>query len=100
MVKSIEEMSLEEAGETLAKFRKLVQSPEWGLLAEVAKVQIHRRRRDATSGPKVDEAAQVLRDWNLAEAAGIEVCLGLPQVLIDTVSAHISDKEKTNAGSQ
>jgi hypothetical protein len=75
----------------------LVQSPEWVLLVKVAETQISRLRRSAECGPMLDQGACAQRDWDLAQAAGIEVALRIPESVIITALETQIAMENQNA---
>lgn len=92
----ITDLSVEQAKETLSKFRSLARSPEWDLLVKVGQNQIARLRRTAQCQPALTREDAAQRDWDLAAASGMEIFLGLPDTMINALETQIQMESMKN----
>ena len=89
-----EPQRVQECRAELQLYQELLTSRGWVELVEAAKKQMHARRAPYLRGP-IQDGNIYKQQYELGEAAGIELFINIPQVVIDSCRAII--EEHTNA---
>ena len=96
MAEEKELTQLEEARRTVALFQELVQSQAWVELRKVADAQIHNRRSAYLKGPLKADVSIYQQQFELGEAAGIELFFNIPAIALEAAKAIIKEHEDIN----
>lgn len=73
-----------------------MQSPAWVELRKVGDAQIQSRRGKHLTGPIKEGVSIYQQQFELGEAAGIELFFKLPEIVMDAARTIIKENEQTN----
>ncbi len=84
----------------MQEFQNLVKSPAWDRLVKYANAQVETRRR-SVNGPIKTEEDRAEANFTLGEAAGIELFIKMPGILVETAQAIVdkATEEQENGDS-
>ena len=78
---------LEQARETITRFRNLGKSPEWEQLVEYANGQIERRRNELELKPLREIGEVLFEQYLKGEIAGVRLFLAMPEIILSEAEA-------------
>lgn len=78
----------------------LLESPGWARLVEIATAQINHRRGQHTLAPLQDASKIGVQQFELGEAAGIDLFVNLPKSLIASHDAAMQSRRAAERESE